>query len=181
MKIPNNWNEVTLEMFEDLKSCSEIEDQSEREYEQLAALTGSTPSDLKNLSLIDRNDMINTLLFTNEEPKPHFNRIIEIEGIKFGFITNLESVTLGEWIDLDNHAFEWQQDSKSRIAAVLWRPITKEDVSGYEIQDYDAGKAEQYAALFNKNLSYQDFWGARLFFYLIVIELLRSSKASLIL
>ena len=55
---------------------------------------------------------------------------------QYGFIPNLDDMTLGEYIDLDNSVSDWQQMHKAM--AVLFRPITFKKGQRYLIQEYEA-------------------------------------------
>ena len=179
MTIPKSWNDISISQYVDLIKLSDIEDKEEKELEYLSVLLSSSPEEIKKTPSIEMNEIISTLKFANKQPKSHFRRIIEIEGIKFGFVTDLELLTLGEWVDLDMYTSDWEL-SRAKLAAVLWRPIVSENPSGYIIEDYDSQKSKQWEVIFNNKMSIQDLWGGSVFFSLIVTELLRCSKGSLI-
>ena len=179
MKIPKSYKDITINQFDKLKSVNEIEDLTERQMAQLCILLDCSPDELNRLSIGEINEINESIKFLREHPKDGFDRIIEIDGVRFGFITNLEHLTLGEWIDLDYHTTNWDEE-KHKLAAVLWRRITKEDNLGYEIEEYNGATAEKVAELFYENLSYGDLWGASLFFSLIGAELLRYSPEFLL-
>lgn len=179
MTIPKSWNDISISQYVDLIKLSDIEDKEEKELEYLSVLLSSSPEEIKKTPSIEMNEIISTLKFANKQPKSHFRRVIEIEGIKFGFVTDLELLTLGEWVDLDMYTSDWEL-SRAKLATVLWRPIVSENPSGYIIEDYDSQKSKQWEVIFNNKMSIQDLWGGSVFFSLIVTELLRCSKGSLI-
>ena len=55
-------------------------------------------------------------------------------SIDFGFIPDLENMTFGEYVDLDNFITDWQ--SMHKAMAVLYRPITFEKNDKYLIEEY---------------------------------------------
>ena len=58
-----------------------------------------------------------------------------MNGEKFGFIPDLEEMSLGEYIDLDGSVSDW---SKMHIAMnVLYRPIKDSKAKRYNIIPYD--------------------------------------------
>lgn len=179
MRVPNSWNDISIEQYSDLLKLSEIENEEERRIEQLCVLLDTDPDVIKKMPAYQVKEINESLKFISVPPKAHFNRRIEIDGVKFGFITDLELLTLGEWIDLDNYCDDFE-NSRHKLAALLWRPIVWEDKYSYKIEDYDSTKVKQWAPVFNKKLSIQELHGASVFFSLIVTELLRSSKEFLI-
>ena len=179
MKKPKSWNDITIDQYSDLVKLSEIENKEEREIEYLCVLLDTTPDELKKIPAIEMNEIIRDLKFSETQPKSHFRRVIEIEGQKFGFVTDLELLTLGEWVDLDSYAMDFES-SRHKLASLLWRPIVSENLAGYIIEDYDSTKCKQWSEFLKTRMSIQDLWGGSVFFSLIVTELFRYSKGSLI-
>jgi hypothetical protein len=75
------------------------------------------------------------------DQKPKFQQSFKIGNIEFGFITNLEEITFGEYVDLENHLQSW--DSFNKAMAVMYRPIKKRIKDKYEIQEYSGTKEYQ--------------------------------------
>jgi len=180
MKRPKSWNDITISQYNELLKLSEIENEEERKMEYLCVLLDTTPDEVKKLPAITINEIVEELKFANKNPKSHFRRVIEIGGTKLGFITDLELLTLGEWVDLDMYCLDWE-NSRGKMASLLWRPITEETPVGYTIEDYDSQKAKQWSITLEREMSIQDLWGGSVFFSLIGTELLNNSKGSLIL
>jgi hypothetical protein len=92
---------------------------------------------------------------------------------EFGFIPNLDKMTMGEYIDLNNY-FESSQDIHKAMA-VLFRPIHEsyEDKGTYRIDSYKS--AELYCDIM-KEMPLGIALGAKVFFYRLGIKL---SKAIL--
>ena len=62
--------------------------------------------------------------------------------VEYGFIPDLDEVSLGEYIDLDNNASKWEQ---MHVAMnVLYRPIKTSKVGKYNIEEYDVKFPEVY-------------------------------------
>ena len=65
----------------------------------------------------------------------HHTEQFTMNGEKFGFIPDLEEISLGEYIDLDGSVSDW---SKMHIAMnVLYRPIKDSKAKRYNIIPYD--------------------------------------------
>ena len=86
---------------------------------------------------------------------------------QYGFIPNLDDMTLGEYIDLDNSVSDWQQMHKAM--AVLFRPITFKKGQRYLIQEYEAEEGDEL-----KEMPLDVVLGSLFFFYNLRKELLNT-------
>ena len=86
---------------------------------------------------------------------------------QYGFIPNLDDMTLGEYIDLDNSVSDWQQMHKAM--AVLFRPITFKKGQRYLIQEYEAEEKDEL-----KEMPLDVVLGSLFFFYNLRKELLNT-------
>ena len=102
--------------------------------------------------------------------KPEFKNRFKIAGVEFGFIPNLDDITLGEFSDLDNYFGKW--DKMHNAMAVLYRPITDKSGDKYLIQDYNGSIT--YCDVM-KQMPLDVVLGAMVFFYNLSNELLISS------
>jgi hypothetical protein len=68
------------------------------------------------------------------EQKPKFKPTFKIGTQEFGFITNLEDISFGEYVDLENSLLKWEDYHKAM--AVMYRPIKMKFKDKYEIVDY---------------------------------------------
>ena len=83
----------------------------------------------------------------------------------FGFIPNLDEMTLGEYIDLDTYFGDW--DNMHKAMSVLYRPITKEKGNLYNIEEYDGTKYSDVLKLMPLDV----VLGSIFFFYNLSSEL----------
>jgi hypothetical protein len=95
-------------------------------------------------------------------------------GQTFGFIPNLEDITFGEYVDLDNYMADTQELHKTM--AILYRPITQRAGKRYDIEQYES--AEKYSELM-KQAPMDVVLGATLFFYRLGSDLLLATMNSL--
>ena len=107
----------------------------------------------------------------NEESK--FEPIINVDGVDFGFIPNLNEITLGEFVDLDNYLLSTKDLNKAM--AVLYRPITYRNKDLYRIEEYD--NPDKYKDVLGKQ-SVSFATGAVVFFYSLSKELTKHSLFS---
>ena len=104
---------------------------------------------------------ISDILNTKQELVMHFT----MGTTKFGFIPKLDSMSFGEYIDLDTNIGDWQKIEKAM--AVLYRPVIKEYGNLYDIEDY---RGDNYHDIMN-NMPLDAVFGSLVFFYHLGIEL----------
>ena len=98
--------------------------------------------------------------------KPKLKQRIKLNNIDYGFIPNLDDMSLGEYIDLDTYISNW--DEMEKAMAVLYRPITQSYKDRYNIQEYTAKNSEKY-----KDITLDVVFGSIIFFYHLGIDLSR--------
>ena len=98
------------------------------------------------------------------ESKPNHIERFEMNEIEYGFIPDLDEMSLGEYIDLDNNASKWEQ---MHVAMnVLYRPIKTSKVGKYNIIDYDVSNSEKM-----QDMPLSCALGSLFFFYNLGMEL----------
>ena len=121
--------------------------------------------DIADIRFSDITDITNHLqAIFNQECKmiPQ----IALNGVKYGFIPNLDEMSLGEYIDLDNYFHDW--DTMDRAMCVLYRQIKYSKNGKYLIEEYKG--SDNHMEM--QNLPLNVVMGAKVFFYRIGIELL---------
>jgi len=87
-----------------------------------------------------------------------------MKGVEYGFIPNLDEISLGEYIDLDTYLGDWE--NMHRAMAVLYRPIKEKYGERYNLVEYEAGDGELM-----KNMPMDAVISSVLFFYHLGIDL----------
>jgi hypothetical protein len=168
--IPTTLEEITLQQYQ--KFLSIAKDNPDGEFLQHKMVEIFCGIDLKNAAKIsykDVNEITNNLsnLFNQ---KYDLKRTFKLGDTEFGFITNLDEITLGEYTDLDKYISNW--DLMHNAMAVLYRPITKKLKDKYQIEEYNGSytycDAMKYAPV-------DVVLGAVVFFYNLGNELLKST------
>ena len=75
------------------------------------------------------------------EQKPQLITRFTMNGVEYGFIPNLDDMTLGEYVDLDTYISQW--DRMEYAMAVLYRPIKDKYKQKYNIEEYTATDQEK--------------------------------------
>ena len=168
--IPTTLEEITLEKYQ--KFLSIAKDNPDGEFLQHKMVEIFCGIDLKNAAKISYKDVneITSNLSNLFNQKYELKRTFKLGDTEFGFITNLDEITLGEYTDLDKHISDW--DMMHNAMAVLYRPITKKLKDKYQIEEYNGSytycDAMKYAPV-------DVVLGAVVFFYNLGNELLKST------
>jgi hypothetical protein len=168
--IPTSLEEITLEKYQ--KFLSIAKDNPDGEFLQHKMVEIFCGIDLKNAAKISYKDVneITTNLSNLFNQKYDLKRTFKLGNTEFGFITNLDEITLGEYTDLDKYISDW--DMMHNAMAVLYRPITKKLKDKYQIEEYNGSytycDAMKYAPV-------DVVLGAVVFFYTLGNELLKST------
>ena len=141
INVPTSLNEIPLKNYVDFLKVQEGSNDEEFVAQKMIEIfCGIRLIDVAKIKLTSLNEMVAhfTQLF---EQKPKFQQTFKIGDIEFGFIPNLEDITFGEYVDLENHFQSW--DSFNKAMAVMYRPIKKRIKDKYEIQEYSGTKEYQ--------------------------------------
>ena len=169
--IPNNLNEITLGQYQKFLSIAENNKEGEflnaKMIEIFCGISLADTYNLKMSSVTAILDVLNNML----EQKPQHIVQFKMDGVKYGFVPDLDELTLGEYIDLDNNISKWEQ---IHIAMnVLYRPIKDSKGLNYNIKDYDTSDSDKM-----KNMPLGAAMGSLFFFYNLGLELSRDTILS---
>jgi hypothetical protein len=142
INVPSNLSEIPLKHYQDfLRVQADSNDEEFVAQKMIEIFCGIPLTDVVKMKLKSLNELIAhfTKLFSE---KPEFKRTFEIKTeqgkIEFGFIPELEEISFGEYIDLENHLTSW--DSYHKAMAVMYRPIVKTRKDKYDILPYEPNK-----------------------------------------
>ena len=168
--IPTSLEEITLEQYQ--KFLSIAKDNPESDFLQHKMVEIFCNIDLKNVAQITYKDVneITTNLTNLFTQKYDLKRTFKLGDTEFGFITNLDEITLGEYTDLDKYISDW--DLMHNAMAVLYRPIIKKLKDKYQIEEYNGSYTYCDAMKF---APVDVVLGAVVFFYTLGNELLKST------
>jgi hypothetical protein len=134
INVPTTLNEIPLKSYQEfLKVQQGSNDEEFVAQKMIQIFCGIELKDIVKMKLTSLNELIAhfTKLFSE---KPKFQPTFKIGTQEFGFITNLEEITFGEYIDLENNLQKWEDYHKAM--AVMYRPIKMKFKDKYEIVDY---------------------------------------------
>lgn len=162
--VPDKLSEITLGQYQKyLKIQSENTDERFLSSKMIEIFCELNLTDVMKLKLADVN-AICSILSDMFNDKPTLRRTFFMDGVEYGFIPNLEDISFGEYIDLDNYLADWNMMDKAM--GVLYRPIKNKYGKRYSIQDYE-GKETAYM----KAMPLDVALSAVIFFYHLGIDL----------
>ena len=148
---------------------------SENQLERISACTGKSVDKLRTMpqKLIEAAGAHIDQLLTQETAR--FEKVVEMDGKRFGFVPDWDAFTAGEWIDLENYLEDFWKNAH-KVMSVLFREVTYELGEKYEVKKYTA---KEDASIFEE-MPADLVSGTLLFFWTTRNELLLDMKSSLL-
>ena len=140
IEIPTSLEEITLSQY---KRFLNIQKQTEESHflnaKAIEIFCDIDLKDVMRLKVADFNIITNkiNLLF---EQKPKLVQTFKLENTDYGFIPQLDDMTLGEYIDIDTYIGDWENMEKTMN--VLYRPIVSKIKKRYAIKEYDINTSD---------------------------------------
>ena len=162
--VPTSLNEITLEQYQKfLKIAEENPEGNFLNAKMIEIFCGIPLSDsykLKMSSVSAIIDILNEMLNVT----PNHVEKFTLNGVQYGFIPDLDEMSLGEYIDLDNNISSWAEMHKAMN--VLYRPVKIKKGDKYSVEDYDVSNPEAL-----KDMPLDAAIGAVFFFLNLGLEL----------
>lgn len=158
VSIPQNTHEITVEQYSKYNLIANDSDKEFVGHKMLSIFLGISMKDALNMEQATAEEVIkdlNDMLDTQEE-----TFTFKHKGIEYGFIPDLEQITLGEYVDLEDYiqnAKDWH-----KAMAVMFRPVSQRIRDLYDIEPYTGDKRSQETA---KDFPASAFITATVFFY----------------
>ena len=166
----SKWTEVTLENWLKLVEA-ETGSKTNEALETIAALSDIPKQLVKELGIQDVAVIMNRIGELQIEQDSKLKRIIEVEGKEYGFHPDLDSITLGEYADIETFIKNGIENNLPELMAVLYRPIIEKKNDIYIIEAYDGNisiRAEEM-----KKMSAEQVQSSLVFFWSLGNELLK--------
>jgi hypothetical protein len=162
--VPTDLNEITLGQYQSFVSFQKTtEDEGRIAQKMLEIFCGLKTTEAIKVRYKDANAIIEILIDLMNN-KPSLIRRFKMKGQEYGFIPNLDEMSLGEYVDLDT--FIGDTDNLHRAMAVLFRPVQNKYGNQYNIEDYTGEGTELM-----KDMPLDVAFGAMLFFYRLGMDL----------
>ena len=176
-KLINSWADVTLESYIKLIEF-EKGTKTENATETIAELTNIPKTLIKELALSDVVGIMSKISQMQADSDTKLKRLIEINGVKYGFHPDLEKITLGEYADIEQFIKDGIYTNLPELMAVLYRPIKEKKNDIYIIDSYDGDITMRTEEM--KKMSTVQVQSALVFFYTFGKELWRILQSFLI-
>lgn len=166
ISVPSNLNDIPLVRMQEYEQLPKDLDEFDKTIQAVSILCNISIKEVKAMPMDALNKVAAILLKALSE-KPKFETKFELNGINYGFVPNMDELTTGEFIDIENYT---KSGDMYKMLSVLYRPIIIEGQNGrYDIEPYN-GKINDEFKLIPSGIAY----GAMVFFWTIGIDLLNS-------
>ena len=164
INVPTSLNEITLGQYQKyLKIAENNPDGNFLDAKMIEIFCGIPLSDSYKIKMSSVRAIVDILVDLLQSKPDHVERF-KIGETEFGFIPDLDEMSLGEYIDLDNNASVWE---RMHVAMnVLYRPIKTSKLGKYNIEDYNVKNPEVM-----KDMPLDAAIDSLFFFYNLGIEL----------
>ncbi len=161
-KLIKKWSDVSLEKWVKLINFHTGSKSSEA-LNTIAELSNIPDKLIKELALRDVVAIMSQIAKLQAKQNSSLASVVEIDEIRYGFHPDLDSITLGEYADIETFIKDGVEKNMPELMAILYRPIKEEKNDVYTIDAYDGNiriRAEQM-----KKMSAEQVQSALLFFY----------------
>ena len=171
IQVPTHINDITLEQYQRFALINtEEQDKEFFMFKTIEIFCGVDIALVSKMRLSDAESISNEVLEVLQQNVPFTNKF-ELDGVKYGFIPDLQAISLGEFIDLEEGLSKDKDFHKA--ASVMFRPIVKEFGELYTIDGYEASTEMHHVM---KQAPVGVISAAIVFFYNIAKELLKASQ-----
>lgn len=137
IKIPTSLNDIKLSQYQKLlKAIDGLENEELTNRYMVEIFCNLPESVVRNMTAKSYNEVLTTLndVFKDIDKEHGLAAKIVYNDIQYGFIPNLDDITVGEQIDIDSNLKDWQTMDKAM--SILYRPIKTSHKDKYTIEDY---------------------------------------------
>jgi len=173
LQVPDSLGDITLGQYQKYLKIIEANegDDNAAEFINLKTIEIFCDIDFKDVLSIPLGEAEKVLSVISKafEEKPELIRHFKLLDVDMGFIPSLETISLGEYIDVENSISDWQTMHKAM--AVLFRPVNFRSKERYTIAPYEP--SDEVSELM-KEMPLSVAMGSMVFFYDLGTELLRA-------
>ena len=173
LSVPDALSDITLGQYQKyLKILDQNkDDENAAEFINLKTIEIFCNVEFKDVLKIPLGEAEKVLTIINKafEEKPDIIRHFKLLNVDMGFIPNLERISLGEYIDIENGITDWQTMHKAM--AVLYRPVNFKSREKYTVAPYEP--SDEVSELM-KEMPLDVAMSSMVFFYALGMELLKA-------
>ena len=161
-KLINSWSDVSLSTWLQLIDF-ETGTKTEEATKTIEALSDIPKKLVKELALSDVVAIMSKIGELQAKQDTKLKRLIEINGVEYGFMPDLDSISLGQYADIETFIKNGIETNLPELMAVLYSPIKFKKNDIYIVEAYDGDirlRAEEM-----KQMSAEQVQSALVFFY----------------
>ena len=136
IRVPTSLNDIPLHQYQKFITTFQDDETLTDEYAALKMLEifcGLKTDESLQVKVSDIKKITDKLNKALSE-KPLLITRFKLGGTEFGFVPQLDDLSFGEFVDIENNIGDWETMHKAM--AVLYRPVTQRVGKKYEIEDY---------------------------------------------
>jgi len=165
--VPTSLQDVKLHQMLVYQGLKEDMDETQRQLEAVSIFCELTMTEVMSMPFDVLQKSVEKITDVLGQ-SPKFTPRFKLNGIEYGFIPNLDDMSVGEFIDIETYSKETHDLWK--VMSVLYRPVTLIGQQGrYEIEPYNANLVQSF-----KDLDCNTAFGSMVFFWSLGIDLLNS-------
>ena len=169
LAVPSSLDDIQLWQYQEYL---QVVDDPNPEYvnkKLIELFCGVDMDEVDSIPLVEVEKVLEVLKMAFEEERDlvkHFT----LREVEFGFIPKLDSISLGEFIDIEGSITDWQNIHKAM--AVLYRPVNFKKGDKYTIAPYSPNEEIEEIM---KEMPLSAAMSAMVFFYRLGIQLSRAT------
>jgi len=173
--IPTDLKEITLSQYKRYQKvvADNAEDETYICIQMVAIFCNIEVGDVMKLPAIEFADIVKTIAQTLDQ-SPALTRTFKMNGVNYGFIPNMQRISLGEHATIDTCM--GKDELTELMLSVMYRPIKRKAGEFYEIEEFTGD--ESLALNFN-DTPMHIVRGAMVFFWSLFNELLLTTLSSI--
>lgn len=167
LTVPDTLAEIKLSQYQKFLKTTKDSEDAQFINKQLVGIFCNIDDDVVNkIKAKDFNNIV-SIITTMLSERPPLKRLVKHNGKDYGFIPNLEDITLGEQVDIETNINDWSK--MHLVMGVMYRPVNLKKGDKYLIDEYKESQG--------LDLTMDVVFGAILFFYRLVNDLLNSTQS----
>ena len=159
--IPTSWEDVTLGEYIELSKLDISSYKSPVEYYiHMLRIFGNDDieSIFEYIKAVDLNSIVGQMDFMKNQPRQLANKTLLIDGVNYHLTKNLNEITVGEYVSIEQMIETDKLDSVSAIPVILSVILRPKD------EEFDSNLCAERIDLFKTKLSIEDVLGMSVFF-----------------
>ena len=136
LRVPTSLNDIPLHQYQKFIKTFENEKELTDDYaatKMLEIFCGLKLTEALKIKIADMRNITAKLNKALSE-KPLLITRFKLGSTEFGFVPQLDDLTFGEFVDIENNIGDWETMHKAM--AVLYRPVTERVGKKYAIEEY---------------------------------------------